>query len=31
MLFGAPARVFRKGQPPVDVKPGERIETILQG
>jgi dipeptidase E len=28
-LAGAPARVFRKGQEPVDIEPGRRLEDLL--
>ncbi len=30
-LVGARARVFRKGQAPVDIEPGGRIDTFLEG
>jgi dipeptidase E len=30
-LIGTPARVFRKGQPPVDVTPGTDLTTLLGG
>jgi dipeptidase E len=29
-LSGAPARVFRRGQPPVDVEPGAELRDLLQ-
>ena len=31
LLLGTPARVFRKGQPPVDVPPGSRLDELLGG
>jgi hypothetical protein len=30
-LSGADARVFRRGQPPVDVKPGADLAGLLSG
>jgi dipeptidase E len=30
-LLGAPARVFRKGQDPVDIKPGATLDNLLAG
>jgi dipeptidase E len=29
LLMGTPARIFRKGQPPVDVAPGARLDELL--
>ena len=29
VLGGAPARIFRKGLPPVDVEPGARLDDLL--
>jgi dipeptidase E len=31
LLLGAPARIFRKGRPPVDVAPGSRLDELLAG
>jgi dipeptidase E len=30
-LIGAPARVFRKGREPVDVRPGGDVDALLRG
>lgn len=31
VLSGAPARVFRRGQPPVDVEPGAELKSLVLG